>query len=335
MSESCGKCIPCRTGTAQMHNLLTKICDGEATHADLELLVDLCDVVKNTSLCGLGMTAPNPVLSTLRYFRDEYLAHIENRRCPAGVCACHGKVPPMKSDSMTRGRCKNTRNRRRGIGRPRGPDHPRGRARKQHQHPHALPPRWPLGCRRLPSVPGGDEGLSQATGGLRPASRGRHGGDHHLGSPAASTARSSWNCSSRTQSCLLGLRVQRSLRAAVPGPDPGHHSRPPSLSLSHVARWTPPTRDSWPTTTDASYASAASACATRLRARTPGTWGPRHQAASSPTSTSPGESTSCTGCGKCVQVCPTGALVEKGKVGRGNVQASQFLPYLNLMREER
>ena len=93
MSESCGKCIPCRTGTAQMYNLLTKICDGEATHADLDLLVDLCDVVKNTSLCGLGMTAPNPVLSTLRYFKDEYLEHIENKRCPAGVCACHGNTP--------------------------------------------------------------------------------------------------------------------------------------------------------------------------------------------------------------------------------------------------
>jgi bidirectional [NiFe] hydrogenase diaphorase subunit len=92
MTESCGKCIPCRTGTAQMFNLLTKICDGEATHADLDLLIDLCDVVKSTSLCGLGMTAPNPVLSTLRYFKDEYLEHIENRRCPAGVCACAGKA---------------------------------------------------------------------------------------------------------------------------------------------------------------------------------------------------------------------------------------------------
>jgi bidirectional [NiFe] hydrogenase diaphorase subunit len=93
MSESCGKCIPCRTGTAQMFSLLTRICDGEATHADLDLLMDLCDVVKNTSLCGLGMTAPNPVLSTLRYFKDEYLEHIENKHCPAGVCACGSKVP--------------------------------------------------------------------------------------------------------------------------------------------------------------------------------------------------------------------------------------------------
>jgi bidirectional [NiFe] hydrogenase diaphorase subunit len=94
MTESCGKCIPCRTGTAQMFDLLTKICDGEATHADLDLLIDLCDVVKNTSLCGLGQTAPNPVLSTLRYFKDEYLEHIENKRCPAGVCVCTGKPVP-------------------------------------------------------------------------------------------------------------------------------------------------------------------------------------------------------------------------------------------------
>ena len=93
MTESCGKCIPCRTGTAQMFNLLSKICDGHATHADLDLLIDLCDVVKNTSLCGLGMTAPNPVLSTLRYFKNEYLEHIDNKRCPAGVCACDQNVP--------------------------------------------------------------------------------------------------------------------------------------------------------------------------------------------------------------------------------------------------
>ncbi len=86
MTESCGKCIPCRAGTAQMFTLLTRICDGSATMADLELLEDLCDTVKSTSLCGLGQTAPNPVLSTLRYFRNEYIEHILNKRCPAGVC---------------------------------------------------------------------------------------------------------------------------------------------------------------------------------------------------------------------------------------------------------
>jgi bidirectional [NiFe] hydrogenase diaphorase subunit len=70
--ESCGKCIPCRTGTVQMHHLLTKIIEKKATARDLELLEELCDMVKHTSLCGLGMTAPNPVLSTLRFFRNEY-----------------------------------------------------------------------------------------------------------------------------------------------------------------------------------------------------------------------------------------------------------------------
>lgn len=86
MSESCGKCIPCRVGTAQMHELLNRITNGSATMRDLELLEELCDLVKNTSLCGLGQTAPNPVLSTLRYFRDEYEAHILEKTCPAGVC---------------------------------------------------------------------------------------------------------------------------------------------------------------------------------------------------------------------------------------------------------
>jgi len=85
-SESCGKCIPCRVGTAHMHDILTKITNGDATMNDLSTLEELCDVVRNTSLCGLGQTAPNSILSTLRYFRDEYLAHIQHRRCPAGVC---------------------------------------------------------------------------------------------------------------------------------------------------------------------------------------------------------------------------------------------------------
>ncbi|MBV8330946.1 MAG: SLBB domain-containing protein, partial [Verrucomicrobia bacterium] len=73
MEESCGKCIPCRAGTIQMYNLLTKIVERRGTPRDLEQLEELCDLVKHTSLCGLGQTAPNPVLSTLRYFRNEYL----------------------------------------------------------------------------------------------------------------------------------------------------------------------------------------------------------------------------------------------------------------------
>ena len=85
MSESCGKCVPCRTGTAQMHAILEKITSGEATAADLTLLEELCDLVMNTSLCGLGQSAPNPVLTTLRYFRDEYQSHI---RGGTGVHSC-------------------------------------------------------------------------------------------------------------------------------------------------------------------------------------------------------------------------------------------------------
>jgi bidirectional [NiFe] hydrogenase diaphorase subunit len=72
MDESCGKCIPCRAGTVQIHDLLAKVLAGKATGRDLAQLEELCDLVKNTSLCGLGQTAPNPVLSTLRFFRREY-----------------------------------------------------------------------------------------------------------------------------------------------------------------------------------------------------------------------------------------------------------------------
>jgi len=86
MDESCGKCVPCRAGTVQMHGLLKKITEGSASTNDLAQLEQLCELLKHTSLCGLGQTAPNPVISTLRYFRDEYLAHIVEKRCPANVC---------------------------------------------------------------------------------------------------------------------------------------------------------------------------------------------------------------------------------------------------------
>ena len=86
MSESCGKCAPCRIGTAQIHNILKKITEGAGKPADLELLTELSDLVKNTSLCGLGQTSPNPVLSTMKYFMDEYRAHIDDHTCPS--CAC-------------------------------------------------------------------------------------------------------------------------------------------------------------------------------------------------------------------------------------------------------
>jgi NADH:ubiquinone oxidoreductase subunit F (NADH-binding) len=93
MTESCGKCIPCRAGTAQMYTLLSRICSGSGTMEDLDLLVSLCETIKETSLCGLGMTAPNPVLSTIKYFKNEYIEHIVNKRCSAGVCTMQAPAP--------------------------------------------------------------------------------------------------------------------------------------------------------------------------------------------------------------------------------------------------
>ncbi|MFA7363768.1 MAG: NADH-quinone oxidoreductase subunit NuoF [Aminobacteriaceae bacterium] len=85
--ESCGKCVPCREGTKHMLLLLEKITEGKGTMEDLDTLEGLANMVKEMSLCGLGQTAPNPVLTTLRYFRDEYEAHIRDHKCPAGACA--------------------------------------------------------------------------------------------------------------------------------------------------------------------------------------------------------------------------------------------------------
>ncbi|MCR4647501.1 MAG: NADH-quinone oxidoreductase subunit NuoF [Lachnospiraceae bacterium] len=86
VDESCGKCTPCRIGTKRMYEMLDKITKGQATLEDLDKLEELCYYIKANSLCGLGQTAPNPVLSTLRYFKDEYIAHVVEKRCPAGVC---------------------------------------------------------------------------------------------------------------------------------------------------------------------------------------------------------------------------------------------------------
>jgi NADH:ubiquinone oxidoreductase subunit F (NADH-binding)/ferredoxin len=84
--ESCGKCVPCREGLDRMLDILTDITEGRGREGDIELLEELGEVMKGTSLCGLGSTAANPILSTIRYFRNEYKAHIKEKRCPAGVC---------------------------------------------------------------------------------------------------------------------------------------------------------------------------------------------------------------------------------------------------------
>ncbi len=91
--ESCGKCTPCRVGTKRMLEILDRIAHGEGKEGDIELLIDLGERIKDSALCGLGQTAPNPVLSTLRYFRDEYEAHIRDKRCPACVCSAMFEAP--------------------------------------------------------------------------------------------------------------------------------------------------------------------------------------------------------------------------------------------------
>ena len=86
VDESCGKCTPCRVGTKRLYEKLEKITSGNGTMEDINELEELCNYIKENSLCGLGQTAPNPVLSTLRFFRDEYIAHVKDKKCPAGVC---------------------------------------------------------------------------------------------------------------------------------------------------------------------------------------------------------------------------------------------------------
>jgi len=85
-NESCGKCVPCREGTRHMLEILERIVDGEGTASDIDLLLELADTISQTSLCGLGKSAPNPVVSTIMNFRDEYMEHVINKRCPTGTC---------------------------------------------------------------------------------------------------------------------------------------------------------------------------------------------------------------------------------------------------------
>ncbi len=96
MTESCGKCAPCRIGTAQIYSILKRITEGAGKPSDLDLLTELSDLVKNTSLCGLGQTAPNPVLSTMKYFMDEYKAHVEQHTCPSCACRMNNHAEEQK-----------------------------------------------------------------------------------------------------------------------------------------------------------------------------------------------------------------------------------------------
>ena len=101
--ESCGKCVHCRIGTKRLQEILTRIVEGEGQDGDIELMEELCNAVRDGALCGLGQTAPNPVLSTLRYFRDEFEAHIKEKRCPSHTCTAllHYAIDPEKCRGCT------------------------------------------------------------------------------------------------------------------------------------------------------------------------------------------------------------------------------------------
>ena len=104
VDESCGKCTPCRIGTKRMYEILDKITKGQGTLEDLDKLEELAYYIKDNALCGLGQTAPNPVLSTMHYFKDEYIAHVVDKKCPAGVCKdlLSYKIDPEKCKGCTK-----------------------------------------------------------------------------------------------------------------------------------------------------------------------------------------------------------------------------------------
>jgi len=103
--ESCGKCTPCREGVKQMYDICERITKGEGQEGDIELLEELGRTVKETALCGLGNTAPNPLLSTIRFFRDEYEAHIRDKKCPAGICKALITYSILKDNCTGCGAC--------------------------------------------------------------------------------------------------------------------------------------------------------------------------------------------------------------------------------------
>ena len=143
MDESCGKCIPCRAGTVQMHDILHRMTRGEAGDDDLAMLEELAGLLRETSLCGLGQTAPNPVMSTLRYFRPEYEAHIREHRCPAGHCCHRGRGAGMSVKTLQIDGKHGNRTRR---GTPSSPS----RGRTAFTIPAPVPHRWAYGCWRMP-----------------------------------------------------------------------------------------------------------------------------------------------------------------------------------------
>ncbi len=332
MTESCGKCIPCRAGTAQMYTLLTRICTGAATMDDLELLEELCVTVKETSLCGLGQTAPNPVLSTLKYFRNEYIEHILHKRCPAGVCnmdaAGGGGGMSSETDVKTLVIDEQEVSARAGqtileVARENDINIP------TLCHLDGLSD---VGACRMCLVE--IKGSQQAAAGLRDHGAGRHGGQRPTPSGCRSTA-------ARFSSCCSPSAIT-SARSASRTATASCRSLAQEQGLTHVRL---PYRNP-DLTVDASHERftldhnrciLCTRCV-RVCAEIEGAhiWDVMGRGIDFIDHLRPAPGVgkfSCTRCGKCVQVCPTGALFDKSKIGSDHPKYPDFLPYLNLMRE--
>ena len=159
--ESCGKCVPCRVGTTQLYMLLDAITERRGDAGGPGPDGAARRMVQQTSLCGLGQGAPNPIFSTLRYFRDEYLAHIVDRVCPAGVC----KIEPRRCRHEPSTPCGST------VPTSRAPMavDPRGRDGERHRHPDDVPSRWAERHRTVPAVRRRDRRFGQARAGMHDA----------------------------------------------------------------------------------------------------------------------------------------------------------------------
>ncbi len=360
VGESCGKCVPCRVGTYHMHGILHKITQRRGSTHDIAQLEELADLLKNTSLCGLGQSAPNPVLSTLRYFAEEYKAHVEEHRCPAGVCKdgstvmdefeaadaeAEAGVPADEPTPSRRARRKarndsrlhhqDPEDRRARLQRRAGRDHPRRRPPERHLHSHALRPARPLQRGRLPPLPGRDQGTTN----LLPACS-------TLVEEGMEVTTDSERLLRYRQVILELLFTERNHVCSVCVSN-GHcelQTLAQKLGITHVHfRYRYPNLD-----VDASHerfsvdhnrcilcTRCVRVCEEIEGAHTWDVMGRGIQSLVITDLAEPwGSSETCTGCGKCVHVCPTGALFEKGKSVAEMLKRRQFLPYLTQMREE-
>ena len=261
--ESCGKCVPCRVGTSQLWLLLDAITRGEATEADLATMERLADMVRRTSLCGLGQGAPNPIFSTLRYFRDEYARPHRRPGLPGG------RLPDRerRERGMSRPHAPGRRGRRRGH---RGPVDPRRGARERDRDPDDVPPPRPVGDGLVPGVRRRGGGHGQAVPRLHDGDRRGHAGHDEHAAARGVPPHGRRDAVPRAAPRVLGVRREQPLRAPGPVRDGGPRPLRAAADQPQGRPSTRRTRCSPSTTAAASCASAASGSAPRSRAPSPG-----------------------------------------------------------------